>query len=180
MLKTSLTADCGFSLILALLTTTLITSLLLMLHLQLATRWDLVNSVDAQLYSFTLAESGIEYGRALIPAVDLDSLLKGADGVQSGSGFPEWRNPIPLGKARTIAPGSWTPERDDEIPFQGENPGGSATPLPAGVTSSCVSPTTPKKIRVATRTRSSCCAPWVSRPFRFPPPCSLTSTTASP
>ena len=123
MLKTSLTADCGFSLILALLTTTLITSLLLMLHLQIAARWDLVNSVDAQLYSFTLAESGIEYGRALIPAVDLDSLLKGADGVHSGSGFPEWRNPIPLGKARTIAPGSWTPERDDGIPFQGENPG---------------------------------------------------------
>ena len=115
--------DYGFSLILALLTTTMITSLLLMLHLQIATRWDLVNSVDAQLYSFTLAESGIEYARSLIAAVDLDSLLKGADGVHSGSGFPEWRNPIPLGKARTIDPGSWRPERDDGIPFQGENLG---------------------------------------------------------
>ena len=41
----------GFSLILALLTTTLITSLLLMLHLQIAARWDLVKSVDAQLRS---------------------------------------------------------------------------------------------------------------------------------
>ncbi len=123
MLKASITADCGFSLILALLTTTLITSLLLMLHLQIAARWDLVNGVDAQLYSFTLAESGIERARALLPAIDLDSLLKGADGAQSGSGSPEWRNPIPLGKARTIDPSSLTPERDDGIPFQGENPG---------------------------------------------------------
>ncbi len=117
----------GFSLILALLTTTLITSLLLMLHLQIAARWDLVNSVDAQLYSFTLAESGIERARALIPTVDLDSLLKGADGVHSGAGIQEWRNPMPLGKARTIEPGSWTPEQDDGIPFQSENadwPGG--------------------------------------------------------
>ena len=109
----------GFSLILALLTTTLITSLMLMLHLQIAARWDLVNSVDAQLHSFTLAESGIERARALIPRVDLDSLLKGADGAHSGTAIPEWRNPIPLGKARTIEPGSWTPERDDGIPSRG-------------------------------------------------------------
>ena len=113
----------GFSLILALLTTTLITSLLLMLHLQIAARWDLVNSVMPNSTASPWAESGIERGRALIPAVDLDSLLKGADGAHSGTGFPEWRNPIPLAKARTIDPGSWTPHRDDGIPFQGENSG---------------------------------------------------------
>lgn len=117
----------GFSLILALLTTTLITSLLLMLHLQIAARWDLVNSVDAQLDSFTLAESGIERARTLIPTVDLDLLLKGMDGTHSGTGMPEWRNPLPLGKARTIEPDSRAPERDDGIPFQNASAG-----LPGG------------------------------------------------
>ena len=151
-----------------------------MLHPKIAARWDLVNSVDAQLYSFTLAENGIEHVRTLTSAVDFDSLLREAD-VHSGSGFPEWSNPIPLEKARTFDPGSWTPGRDDGIPFQGESlVCRLATPLPAGATSSCVSPTTPQKIRVATRIRSSCYAPWASPPFRFPTPCSLVYATASP
>ncbi|RPI20872.1 MAG: hypothetical protein EHM61_26095 [Acidobacteria bacterium] len=110
----------GFSLIAVLLMTLLITSLCLYLCLLIANQSHLAGSLDSQLYCMVLAENGIEYARTLMPHLNLDQVLTGPDGKHSGSGTPEWRNPLSFDMAWRIDPDIWQASCDDGWPaYQG-------------------------------------------------------------
>ncbi|MFQ5740775.1 MAG: hypothetical protein ACE5JX_17365, partial [Acidobacteriota bacterium] len=107
----------GFSLITVLLWMLLMGTLVLLLHVRLTSQFRVTAEVDRQLYSLILAENGVEYARTILPHLDLNDLLSGLDGVHSGVDASEWRNPMPLAKAREIDPSTWLWERDDGLPF---------------------------------------------------------------
>lgn len=115
----------GFVLAASLMIILLLGSLLALLHLLVNLQWHNVLDVESQLHSRVLAENGLEHARAMLPLLDLDTLLQGADGSWCGSG-PQWRNPLPVEQARRIDPASFQPSCDDGLPHLR----GSA--LPAG------------------------------------------------
>lgn len=112
-------SEAGLALLAALLTTALVATLVWVLSMQNLIQWRLLQGVEARLYSMVLAQNGIEFARGLLPLVDLDQLLPGPDGSFSGTDLAEWRNPLPFAEARRMDPESWTPGRDDGLPFRG-------------------------------------------------------------
>lgn len=112
----SLEQDHGFSLVTSLLVVLLMTSLAILLHFQIVAQWRMAENVESQLYSFALAENGVEYARTLLPHLDLNVLLRGVDNLHSGTALSEWRNPMPFGEAQSIDPSTWTPLCDDGLP----------------------------------------------------------------
>ena len=111
-------SEAGLALLAALLTTALVATLVWVLSVQNLIQWRLLQGVEARLYSMVLAQNGIEFARGLLPLVDLNQLLSGPDGSFSGTGLAEWRNPLPFAEARRMDPESWTPGRDDGLPFR--------------------------------------------------------------
>ncbi|MEE8348450.1 MAG: hypothetical protein V3R94_02695 [Acidobacteriota bacterium] len=111
----------GFSLITTLLVIVLIASQSLVLHFRVIRQWEMATRVESQLYSFVLAENGIEYARTLLPHLSLNSLLLGADGSPCGSRPGEWRNPMPFAESLGVNPLTWSSPCDDGLPaFDGK------------------------------------------------------------
>ena len=107
----------GFSVLTVLLWTMLLATLAAVLHLRLHAHLRQTRDMRLQLYSFLMAENGLEYARTLLPHLELDSLLKGLDNSHSGVSAGEWRNPMSYQQAVTIDPTRWHPDNDDGIPF---------------------------------------------------------------
>ena len=105
----------GFVLVSSILIILLLGSLLTLVHLLVRAQLRNVLQVESQLHSRVLAENGIEYARALLPRLELESLLLGLDGSWCG-GRAEWRNPLPLDEARRIDPATFQPSCDDGLP----------------------------------------------------------------
>ncbi len=124
------TASCrapGFSLLTALLWTFLLASVALLLHLRLSGQLVAAHDSERQLYSFLLAESGVEYARTILPHLDVNELLTGRDGRHQGTAAAEWRSPMPYRQAQVADPADWRPGSDDGLPFYGRRallPGG--------------------------------------------------------
>lgn len=119
----------GFSLLTALLWTFLLASAVLLLHLRLSGHLLATHDSERQLYSFVLAENGVEYARTILPHVDVNELLRGPDGRHQGSDFAEWRSPLPYHQAQEEDPTTWIFNRDDGLPSDGKSlllPGGYA------------------------------------------------------
>jgi hypothetical protein len=77
--------------------------------------------VESQLYSFVLAENGIEYARTLVPHLDLNPLLLGVDGTFCGSPADEWQSPMSFAESLRVDPLTWSPPCDDGLPvYNGE------------------------------------------------------------
>ena len=112
----------GFALIAAMMVVLLITPLSLLLHLRITNQWKMASNVESQLYSFILAENGIEYARTLLPHLELDSLLLGLDGRHCGTGSAEWRSPVPFAQSLRIHPSTWSPSCDDGLPSYNGRP----------------------------------------------------------
>lgn len=112
----------GFSLLTTLIWTFLLVSVALILHLRLSGQLLATHDSDRQLYSFVLAEDGVEYARTLLPLMDLNELLAGSDGRHEGASFPEWRSPMPYRRALEFDPGLWSPSRDDGLPLVEKRP----------------------------------------------------------
>lgn len=111
--------DRGVTLVTALFVVMLVTSLAIFVHFQVVAQWKMAANVESQLYSLILAENGIEYARTILPHLDLTSLLRGADGVHSGTAAPEWRSPMPFKQARNVDPAAWKAGCDDGMPLYG-------------------------------------------------------------
>ena len=109
----------GFSVLTVLLWTILLAMLAVVLHLRLHAHLRQTRDMSRQLYSFLMAENGLEYARTLLPHLELNSLLKGLDNFHSGVSTGEWRNPMPYQQAVSIDPTLWHPDNDDGIPFYG-------------------------------------------------------------
>ena len=111
----------GFSLITTTLVILLVTSLAWVPHFRIIRQWEMATRVESQLYSFVLAENGIEYARTLLPQLKLNSLLLGADGTLCGSPAGEWRSPITFAESLRVDPSTWSPACDDGLPaYNGE------------------------------------------------------------
>jgi len=106
----------GFSLITALLVILLVTSLASVLHFRIIRQWEMATRVESQLYSFVLAENGIEYARTLLPHLNLNSLLLGTDGVSCGNLSGEWRSPMSFAESLRVEPSTWSSPCDDGLP----------------------------------------------------------------
>ena len=111
----------GFGLITAILVILLVTSLTWVLHFKIIRQWEMATQVESQLYSFVLAENGIEYARTLLPHLNLNSLLLGADESLCGSSSGEWRSPMSFAESLRVDPATWSPPCDDGLPaYNGE------------------------------------------------------------
>jgi hypothetical protein len=111
----------GFSLITAILVILLITFLGAGLHFRIIRQWEMATRVESQLYSFVLAENGIEYARTLVPHLNLNPLLWGVDGTFCGGSTDEWRSPMSFAESFRVDPLTWRPPCDDGLPaFNGE------------------------------------------------------------
>ncbi|MEE8585633.1 MAG: hypothetical protein V3T83_12365 [Acidobacteriota bacterium] len=107
--------NAGFVLASSILIILLLGTLMALVHMLVRAQWRNVLQVESQLHSRVLAENGIEYARALLPRLELESLLQGLDGGWCGGGS-EWRNPLPLDEARRIDPDTFQPSCDDGLP----------------------------------------------------------------
>lgn len=116
-LKLPVMSTGGFSLITMLFLLLLVTALGIFLHSQVTERWRTVQNVESQLHSLVLAENGIEYARAILPHLDVNSLLRGLDGGHAGTAAMEWRNPMTFSEARQTDPALWRATHDDGLPF---------------------------------------------------------------
>ena len=112
----------GFSILTVLLWMILLATLAVVLHLRLRAHLGQTRDMRRQLYSFVMAENGLEYARTLLPHLEIDSLLKGLDNVHNGELASEWRNPIPYQQAVSIDPTQWQPDNDDGLPFHDGKP----------------------------------------------------------
>ena len=91
----------------------LLTVLAGLAFLQANQQLKLAADVEAQLHSTVMAENGVEYARHILPYLEIDELLSGADGEFCDSEEPEWRNPMLLDLARKVRVGNWAPQCDD-------------------------------------------------------------------
>lgn len=107
----------GFGLATALLWTLLLASLALALHLRVSNQMLSTSDAERQLYSFVLAENGVEYARTILPHLDLNSLLVGENGRHEGDQRPEWRNPVPYRQAQSADVDQLRADGDDGLPF---------------------------------------------------------------
>ena len=106
----------GFVLITAMLLILLTSSIILFLQLRITSHWRMAAAVESQLYSLVLAQNGIEYARTLLPHLEIASVLRGRDGIHSGTGSPQWRNPVTFEEARRLDPATLVVEPDDGVP----------------------------------------------------------------
>ncbi len=111
----------GFVLASSILIILLLGSLLALVHLLVRAQWRSVLQAESQLHSRILAENGIEYARALLPRLEMESLLRGLDRNWC-SGGAQWRNPLPLDEARRIDPASIQLSCDDGLPHLNGTP----------------------------------------------------------
>lgn len=119
----------GFTLLSSVFWVFLCSGLMLLLHQQAATRWRLSLDVESQLQALTIAENGIEYARTILPHLELNSLLTGADGQLCSAPDPQWRNPLSWEEARTLSDlDDWKPGCDDGILSPESAPPGTAGP----------------------------------------------------
>jgi len=114
--------DCGFVLIISLILAVLMSSLASLAFLLVHQQWRLATDFESQLRSELLAENGVEYARHLLPYLETNELLLGADAVPCPTEKPEWRNPMPFNIAHTVELSDWTSDCDDGLllpPFDG-------------------------------------------------------------
>ncbi|MGW8180400.1 MAG: hypothetical protein ACWGQW_16815 [bacterium] len=107
--------EAGFVLIVSLIITVLMSCLVGLAFLHVNQQWNLAADVESQLRSQVLAENGIEYAKHLLPYLQTDELLVGADGEPCLTLEPEWRNPTPLEVAQKYNPDEWLGECDDGL-----------------------------------------------------------------
>ena len=110
--------EAGWGMVGVILWTGLIVFLLLVLHLEVANLASLGGGLESQLYSFVLAENGLEFARSVMQVVDANQLLAGRDGIFDPSRRNGWRNPLSLSQARAFeVSAEWFPESDDGLPW---------------------------------------------------------------
>ncbi len=107
----------GFSLITVLMWVILLGLIALVLQARLGDQLEALPASERQLYSLVMAQNGIEYARAGLASMDLEALLRGADGKLESQRPAEWRNPLPWARARTSDPSSLRLTPDDGLPF---------------------------------------------------------------
>jgi hypothetical protein len=106
----------GAALLIVVVTILIMTGLVWMVHVQVLTELRLVTEVESQLYSFILAENGVEYAKSILPHLDLHELLVGSDGVPCTAPRNELRDPMDFSAARRCDPLDWVPSCDDGLP----------------------------------------------------------------
>ena len=110
--------EAGWGLAGVILWTGLLVFLLLVLHLEVANLASLGGGLESQLYSFVLAENGLEFARSVMQVVNANQLLAGRDGIFDASRRNGWRNPLSLSQARAFdVSREWAPESDDGLPW---------------------------------------------------------------
>ena len=111
-------SQAGLGMVGIILWTGFLVLLLLVLHLEVANLASLGGGLESQLYSFVLAENGLEFARSIMQVLDANQLIAGRDGSFDLSRRAGWRNPLSLSQAREFdASQEWSPNSDDGLPW---------------------------------------------------------------